>query len=218
MLLTVKLNEIYFEIVNRYSINQHISEIYRRPKKLLNAFKNIYIWPKYIGRKCIYINIFFQYIFLAIFLAYFEIHLISNEPMRGTPAPCHYWTLSQQLLLGFLAGVFQLDQSQRIQCSLATLLLFGITSVSIALLWFVTGLPITQGFQTSFYLHTLSLSKPNRGGDGKYMTENLTSVLTSSRPWKKPCSIVLNSSHQRVGLCCSMCVLRVFLCHVWEQR
>ncbi len=137
--------------------------------------------------------------------------------MRGTPAPCHYWTLSQQLLLGFLAGVFQLDQSQRIQCSLATLLLFGITSVSIALLWFVTGLPITQGFQTSFYLHTLSLSKPNRGGDGKYMTENLTSVLTSSRPWKKPCSIVLNSSHQRVGLCCSVCVIKG-LCVMSENK
>ncbi len=39
---------IYFEIVNRYSINQHISEIYRRPKKLLNAFKNIFIYGQNI--------------------------------------------------------------------------------------------------------------------------------------------------------------------------
>ncbi len=98
------------------------------------------------------------------------------------------------LLLGFLDGlrerVFQLDQREPAQpvqpCYVVVWDNVSFHHSALLRDWFTNNPRFSSIFLPAYSLFLNPIEEFFRQGDGKYMTENLTSVLTFSRPWKKP--------------------------------
>lgn len=91
-------------------------------------------------------------------------------------------------LISLRDHIYQFKQREPVVYSSHATWSFGTTQVSIGLLQFVTGSPITPGSTISFYQHISPSSTPQRcffffwNGGGRCMTETPTFMLTFSRP------------------------------------